>query len=145
MARIEFSENPDTPEAFRGGWVEIADYMTLAMRQRIDNAGMALELDAVKIRDLFSQLGEGAAISDLTPGQLADAANLRLDLGASEFADLREVVTAYSIIGEAPRRGGATFPDELPEALEWVVERIRAHYGRQRRTPAARKSVGASV
>lgn len=145
MARIEFNENPATPEVFAGGWVEFVDYLTVAMGQRIDNAGIAFELDPEQIRDALESLGEGASAKNLTPGQLARAASLRVDLNASEFADLREAVTAYSITGETTKRGGASFPDELPEALEWVVERIRAHYGRQRRTPADRKSVGAGI
>lgn len=145
MARIEFRSREDTPEVFRAGWVEFADYLTVAQGQRIDQAGMALELDAVKIRELFEQLGEGAALKDLTPGQLAEAANLRIDLTASEFADVREAVTSYSITGETTKRGGSSFPDELPEALEWVLAEIRAHYGRTRRTPAGRKSVEQGV
>ena len=145
MARIDFGDNPDTPEAFRGGWVEYHDYLTVAQRQRIDNAGMAFELDAVKIKDVFESLGEGASAKNLTPAQLAEAANLRIDIAASEYADMREAVTAYSITGETTKRGGKDFPEELPEALAWVVDTIRAQYEAGRRTPADRKSVGAGV
>lgn len=144
--RINFAEIPDVPERWREGWVEIAEYLTVAQRQRIDQAGMAFKLDPAVVQDALASLGDGATAAHLTPGQLARAANLELDLTASEFAEVREAVQAYDLEGSGNvRRDGKRFPDELPEALEPVLQAIAAYYEGTRRSPAARKSVGAGV
>lgn len=145
--RINFAEVvPDVPDRWREGWVEIAEYLTVAQRQRIDAAGMAFKLDPDVMREALEALGEGASAKNLTPAQLMRAANLELDLTASEFAEVREAVQAYDLEGDGTvRRIGARFPDELPEALEPVLKAIAAYYEGTRRTPADRKSVGASV
>ncbi len=145
--RINFADVvEDVPERWREGWVEIADYLTVAQRQRIDGAGMAFKLDPTVVQEALAGLGDGASAKNLTPAQLVRAANLEIDLTASEFAEVREAVQAYDLEGKGDvRRVGATFPDVLPEVLDPVLGAIAAHYEGSRRTPADRKSIGAGV
>lgn len=134
------------PDEFRAGWVEIHPYLTLAQRQRIDGAGMGIELDPGIIQEAMESLGEGATAKDLTTATVAKAARISLDIQASEYAETREAVIRYDLgAGDGIKIGGAMLIEELPEELECVVEAIKAHYDGRRRSPAGRKSVGASV
>lgn len=140
--RIDFAEFEGVPDEFRAGWVEIHDYVTVAMRQRIQQAGTSIAVDPAALQQALEAEGGAAR---LTASDVAKSAHLSIDMAAAEFAEQRETVIRYSLDGEAVRLGGAMFIEELPEELEPVLTAIAAYYERRRRSAADRKSVRAVV